>query len=444
MGISSSMNAGVSGLNANANKLSTISDNIANSQTNGYKRADTDFHTIALDYSTTLYTAGGVRTTAGRNVDAKASLIPTSNATDIAISGRGMLPVTDAAAVNAGSTTLPLMLTSTGSFKPDANGVLRTDSGLVLMGWPADANGTITAPARDSTSPLEPVVINRAAISAEPTENIKLAANLPASATKTGAAMLAAPLPVVVEYFDTLGAAQTMNFSFAQVSDGATPPAPVPNQWELTITNNATAPASTLGTYTIEFDATMGSGGTIENVTAGAGSAPYDPATGMISLDLGNGQVIEADIGAQNPTGQGVLTQLSEIFQSGSVTKDGASAGSFRSLAIDETGNLSATYSNGFSKTLYRIPVADVPNMDGLKALNNQTFEVTAASGSVYFWDAGTGPVGSTQGFSLEGSTTDIGQELTELITTQRAYSSNAKIIQTVDEMLQETTNLKR
>ena len=74
----------------------------------------------------------------------------------------------------------------------------------------------------------------------------------------------------------------------------------------------------------------------------------------------------------------------------------------------------------------------------------NSAFSITQSSGDVYFWDAGDGPVGTTEGYSLSESTTDIASELTDLIQTQRAYSSNAKIIQTVDEMLQETTDIIR
>jgi flagellar hook protein FlgE len=82
--------------------------------------------------------------------------------------------------------------------------------------------------------------------------------------------------------------------------------------------------------------------------------------------------------------------------------------------------------------------------MDGLIARDGQSFSISASSGDMYLWDAGTGPVGSISGFSLMESTVDIAAELTDLIETQRAYSSSAKIVQTVDEMLQETTNLKR
>ena len=105
---------------------------------------------------------------------------------------------------------------------------------------------------------------------------------------------------------------------------------------------------------------------------------------------------------------------------------------------------LRATYDTGFVRTLYQIPLVDVPNLNGLTALNSQTYQVSTTSGSFFLWDAGDGPTGSIAGYAREGSTTDVAAELTDLIQTQRAYSSNAKVIQTVDEMLQETTNIKR
>jgi flagellar hook protein FlgE len=105
---------------------------------------------------------------------------------------------------------------------------------------------------------------------------------------------------------------------------------------------------------------------------------------------------------------------------------------------------VNATYDTGFTRRLYQIPIVDVPNPNGLVSLSNQTYQVSPDSGSFFLWDAGSGPTGSIQGYSREGSKTDVAAELTNLIQTQRAYSSNAKVIQTVDEMLQETTNIKR
>ena len=195
MGISSSLNAGVSGLNANANKLATISDNIANSQTYGYKRADVDFSSLTVSDSRSpntvgggrWFTAGGVRTNAIWDIEAKGALTTTSNATDIALTGRGFLPVTSLASVDGTTNAnLPFMLTTTGSFLPDANGYLRTPSGLVLMGWPADTNGNVAPQPRDSASGLQPIQINRSSVAVQPTSTIDLNANLPATETAGG------------------------------------------------------------------------------------------------------------------------------------------------------------------------------------------------------------------------------------------------------------------
>ena len=118
--------------------------------------------------------------------------------------------------------------------------------------------------------------------------------------------------------------------------------------------------------------------------------------------------------------------------------------GNFSTVEIDEHGMLRVTYDTGFTRTIAQIPLVDVPNLNGLIALDSQTYQVSAESGSFYLWDAGDGPTGAVVGYARENSTTDVAHELTDLIQTQRAYSSNAKVIQTVDEMLQETTNIKR
>ena len=450
MGISSSMNAGVSGLNANANKLATISDNIANSQTFGYKRADVDFASMTVSDNGSpntvgggrWFTAGGVRTNAIWDIDAKGALTTTSSATDIALTGRGMLPVTSIASVGQNTADMPFMLTSTGSFLPDANGYLRTPSGLVLMGWPADLNGNIPPQPRDSSAGLVPVQINRSAVAAFPTSTIRLNANLPATETKAGA--LGTPLPVTVEYFDNLGASQTLSMSFTPTVPAVG--SPQTNTWTMEIIDQASGLSA--GTFEIVFSDVPPTAGAPASVTQTvAGTAPtssvYDPATGEVTLGLGN-QTIAIAIGSTVPGGAQHLSQLSSTFSPVGVTKDGNPAGTFTGVTIDEKGFMHASYSSGFSQVIYQVPVVDVPNFNGLRVLDNQTFALSRDSGSMFLWDAGSGPTGSIEGFAREQSTTDIAHELTQLIQTQRAYSSNAKIIQTVDEMLQETTNLKR
>ena len=133
MTISSSLNASVAGLSANATRLSAISDNIANSGTFGYKRAEIDFESLVLAQFGGRYTAGGVTTNSQRLIDQNSSLVNTSNPTDLAVGGRGFLPVSLISDVEGGDGAPQMLLTTTGSFRPDSNGRLVTASGLVLI-----------------------------------------------------------------------------------------------------------------------------------------------------------------------------------------------------------------------------------------------------------------------------------------------------------------------
>ena len=114
MTISSSLNAGVAGLAANATRLATISDNIANSATFGYKRIEADFHSMVISSTGGTYSAGGVRTTTQRLIDQRGALVATSNPTDLAVRGRGMLPVASISQVNSGNGDPQMMLATTG------------------------------------------------------------------------------------------------------------------------------------------------------------------------------------------------------------------------------------------------------------------------------------------------------------------------------------------
>ncbi len=437
MTISSSLNAGVTGLSVNASKLAAISDNISNSKTYGYKRADVDFSSVALTTREGAYTAGGVRASAFRVVDSQGSLSTTTNSLDIAIGGKGMLPVTPYSAIgnSSGNGNLPLALMTTGSFQPDSDGVVRTQSGMVLLGWAADANGVVPAHSRDSVSGLEPVTVNYNQYAADRTTAISMGVNLPATATQTGSA--GTPYTIGIEYYDNLGAPQTIDATFTP----EVPPAGTQNQWNMTLTDSDSGGA-VVGDFTILFDASAAAGGSIQTVAVnGPAAASYSTATGIASIQV-NGGPMDIEIGI--PGASSHLTQLSASFSPTSVTKDGSAVGSLVSVEIDENGFMNALYDTGYSRVIYQVPLASVANPNGLNSLDNQTFGVSPDSGQFYLWDAGDGPTGSTIGFAREESTTDIAGELTQLIQTQRAYSSNAKVIQTVDEMLQETTNIKR
>jgi flagellar hook protein FlgE len=434
MSISSSLNAGVMGLNVNSTRLATISDNIANSATYGYKRSLVDFSSMVLQQRTSAYAAGGVRVDTFKDIAATGSLISTGNATDIAVAGRGLFPVTDNGGLALGSSERNLMLAPTGSFYADQNGNLRTQSGLFLLGWPADSAGNIGNVSRNSGVSLQPVNIATSQYIATPTSRIDLGINIPADATRSTATPQTYTLPV--EYFDNLGRAHVLTFEFSPVI----PVSGASNQWNVQIFDAAGNPSVSIGDLAIEFLDTSAAGGRISSVSA-SGGASYDSSTGLVSLNLVHGP---AEVFIGRPSDSSGITQLAAPFAPTAVTKNGAPIGDLQAVEIDEKGFLQAIYDTGFRRTLYQIPVGDVPNMNGLRALDSQAFAVSASSGNLYLWDAGTGPVGTISGYALMESTTDIAAELTDLIETQRAYSSNAKIVQTVDEMLQETTNLKR
>ncbi len=432
MSISSALNAGVSGLQSNASRLATISDNIANASTFGYKRADVDFSSVVISQNQGRYSAGGVTIDTFREVESRGSLVSTSNATDLAVGGRGMLPVTTIAAVDGGDTSLPLLLVSTGSFRPDDEGYLRSENGLVLTGFPADDDGNIPNVPRDSSAGLEPIRINRNQFAASPTTEMSIGANLPADETQAGSP--GTPLELSIEYFDNVGASQTLTMTF-------TPTIPATGQsdeWSLEITDGAQAGA-VVGEYLLEFDNTTSSGGSLLNVTPTTGT--YAGGTGLATINVGRGP-LDLSIGALGSSN--ALTQLSAEFAPTQITKNGSPVGNLTTVEVDENGFVIASYDTGFTRTIYQVPLVDTANPNGLTALDNQSFMISDDSGPLYLWDAGQGPTGEVIGFAREESTADIAAELTSLIQTQRAYSSNAKIIQTVDEMLQETTNLKR
>ncbi len=434
MTISSSLNAGIMGLRVNATRLATISDNIANSGTYGYKRSAVDFSSMVINQRPSVYSAGGVRAITYKDIASAGSLISTGNSLDIAINGNGMIPVTDIFGINQSGTQRDFMMVPTGSFFPDENGSLRTQSGLYLLGWPTDSTGAVQSGSRDSSTSLVPVNIDISQFSASPTRNLGLGINLPAEATVAGATGEDFTLPI--EYFDNLGRAQTLTYTFSPTVPGSG----ASNSWNVSVVDSAGDPLTPVASFDISFNDGASNGGSINTITPGAGMS-YDAATGEMTFNVVSGPMT-AFIG--KPGESTGISQLAAPFSPYNITKDGSPIGDLQAVEINQQGHVEAIFSSGFRRTLYQIPVVDVPNVNGLTAQNNQAYSVSQESGDIYLWDAGTGSTGGYAGYALMESSTDIATELTSLIETQRAYSSNAKIIQTVDEMLQETTNLKR
>lgn len=433
MTISSSLNAGVAGLAANAARLATISDNIANSSTFGYKRAEADFSSMVIDSGGGGYSAGGVRVTTQRLIDERGPLVSSNNSTDLAVRGRGFLPVTTEVSLDITNGDFPLYFATTGSFRTDADGYLVSESGLALLGWPALADGTIPVFPRDTQDGLQPVQINVNQFAGEPTTRMTLGVNLPATDTEVGAP--GTPLDLSIEYFDNLGTSESLSIQFTPTVPGTGSS----NEWTMVLSDSALGGA-VVGEYVLTFDDSRASGGTLLSVATTTGGA-YDPATGILTVTVEGGPI---DINIGVPGDGSGLTQLSDSFAPTSISKDGSPVGNMIGVEVDANGRVSANFDIGITRVIYQIPLVDLPNPNGLNALDSQTYAASLESGSYFLWDAGDGPTGDIVSFAREESTTDVAGELTMLIQTQRAYTSNAKVIQTVDEMLQETTNIKR
>ncbi|NAZ37270.1 flagellar hook protein FlgE [Rubellimicrobium sp. CFH 75288] len=434
MSISSSLNAGVAGLFAQASSLAAISDNIANAATPGYRRVTTDFAALVVGEGVGRYTAGGVRAADLRLVGARGPLSTSASATDLAVAGRGMLPVTRLEGGSAWSGG-PFLMTPTGAFSPDADGYLRTPSGLVLLGAPVGPGGDAPGFSRTTAEGLAPVRIPTQAVAGSPTTRLAVSANLPAAATEAGASGTSEEMTVT--YYDNLGKPQTLILTFEPVVPAAG--APPSNAWTLRIGDSA-SDGATIAEYRLGFAADRAGGGRLASVATLAGGA-YDPATGQAVVQTAGGPLA---LSLGRPGEAEGFTQLAAPFSPAATERDGAPAASLRDVAVDAQGFVVARFDSGDTRRLFQVPVADVPNPEGLAARDGQAYAVTEKSGGFVLWNAGEGPTGAIQGFAREESAVDVAQELTSLIKTQRAYSSNAKVIQTVDEMLQETTNIKR
>ena len=341
-----------------------------------------------------------------------------------------MASLTDVEANNVG---LNMMLTTTGSFSTNADGMLTTETGLVLLGWPALPDGTIPSYSRGSSSSLEAIQFNTTQLTGEPTTSVDLGVNLPAASTISGAAGDIETLPI--EYYDNLGNSENIQVAFTPTVPGAGSS----NEWTMVLTDSASGGA-VIGEYTLTFTDSRTAGGALASVAMVSGGA-YDAMTGSVIVNVAGGP-IEVNVGELGSSAG--LTQLADDFNMSGVTKDGSPVGTFTGVEVGTDGMVTASYDNGATRVVYQVPLVDMANPNGMIALDSQTYMPSDESGAIYLWDAGDGPTGDVVGYAREESTTDVATELTNMIQTQRAYSSSAKIIQTVDEMLQETTNIKR
>ena len=220
MSLFGAMFSGVTGLRAQSQSLSIISDNISNLNTTGYKATVNQFSTLVTSQvSSTSYSSGGVLSNPKQLIDRQGLLEASESATDVAITGQGFFVVNTNA---AGGTLGQNLFTRAGSFVTDVNGNLRNTAGFYLQGWPTDSQGAVLPGLDTSTvQDLETVNVNSILGSAEATSNISIGLNLPA------AAAIGDTYNTNVVIYDSLGISHNLGLTWTK--SGA-------NQWDVAAT----------------------------------------------------------------------------------------------------------------------------------------------------------------------------------------------------------------
>jgi len=418
------LNSAVSGMQANSNWLSNISQNVANSNSTGYKEIGTDFSAL-VDQSPGETSAGAGVASSSRSLNAAQGQIETtSTTTDLAIQGPGFFVVQD-----AGGNTL---LTRDGSFVPDASGNLINAAGYYLMG-----SATPNVPV-NSLAQLGKINVEGAADAASASTTGNLIANLP-----SGAAVVAAGnLPSVggtgytstttMVAYDGLGNPHTLDVYFSNTGATGGPPATA-DTWEMDVFDPATSPlgGTPLATQTLEFNPTNGA------LFASNGSATDgSPMTIQVAGGATAG-------GATVSLNLSSMTQLAAAFGVNSSTIDGNPPGSLTGLSIGPNGLLSFQYANGATQAGYTIPLVKVPSPDDLTSALGNAYLANDQSGPMQFGTAGATGLGSIASSSLEQSTVDLATELTSMVEAQASYQANSKVFQTGSDLLSILNNLK-
>jgi flagellar hook protein FlgE len=410
MSLSGALSSAISALSAQSQALAVISDNIANSQTTGYKTNSALFESLVTSSSSaSSYSSGGVTSSARSNISTQGLLTTTTNSTDIAIQGNGFFQVTTS--LTGGST----LYTRNGTFSIDSSGYLVND-GSYLLGWRTDASGAVVGSSSSDT--LVPIDTSIAATSGSATATTTIAANLPADAA------IAATFTSSMSVYDSLGTANTVQVTWTKTAE---------NSWSASFGNPTLSSDSTKTT-----GATSGSIAVVFNSDGSLASAT--PATIGISgwTDGAAASTITMNLGTAGKTdglsqyASGATTPAVDVT---SISSDGLPYGKLSSVAVGDNGVVNATYSNGQTIAIYKIPVATFTAPDGLQAKSNGLYAATTDSGNAVVQASGTNGAGTIYGSELEASTTDTNTEFSSMISAQQAYSAASQVITAVNKM---------
>ena len=427
MSLYGTLNTAVSGMAAQANMLGTIGDNIANSNTVGYKGASVQFETLLGNTSATNYESGGVQSRVRYGIADQGNIIGTSSVTNLAVSGDGFFVVQSP----SGSP----VLTRAGDFVPDGSGNLVNAAGYKLMAYNLTDGSQVSA---NGVGGLQVVNVAGNALSAAPSTAGTLSINVPSSDKISTALPSANANPSVYSgktslvAYDSLGKAVNMDIYFAKSAA---------NTWEVSAYDNATADPTTHG-----FPYATNATSTSPVPLVAAQTLTFDPDTGKLASGNPLTMTIPNSAGGASTTltlDVNKMSQLATGFTINTATVDGSSPSTLDHIAISKDGTITSIYKNGIQKSTYQIPLATVTSPDELTPLAGNVYEQSLSSGDMVIGKATTGPFGAIDSSSLEQSTVDIATQLTNMITAQRGYEANSKVIQTSSDLLSVITNLK-
>lgn len=453
MSLTNAMNSATSGLLAQSKALASISSNIANSSTTGFKSTSTSFESFLNRKNLIDEDTGGVRAYNYRNITAQGDIEMTETSTNLAVDGSGFFVVSDE--TSEGDT----YYTRDGSFSQDDEGYLVNSDGYYLKGWALNSSGEVSAKNANSTDSL--TSINLANIKGTPkaTSLMSVAANLPSDAADpvtdaTTGVTTYATVTNDMEVFDSLGNSSSLTLTWTKTGS---------NTWEVSASSPVSSSDSKTTTGTVSgFPMTLNfdSDGVLDTIqdSTGATIADADETTNTylsttdpaFSITWSNGataSTVSLNFGTCGKT-DGVTQYTSgedtPDISVESTDQNGYKPGTLTGATIDKDGTVKATFSNGETRAVYKIPIATFANDNGLNSASGSVFTETNDSGSYQLKTASSGNAGAITSGALESSTVELTDEFSRMIMTQQAYTAASKVVTTTDEMLDTLMSLKR
>ena len=479
MSLTSSLFSGISGLSTLGNSLQIIGDNIANVNTIGFKASTFTFQDrlsqAAATQSGTSQIGRGTALSDIQSSFVQGSFESTGNTTDLAIGGDGFFVVQEAAGES-------LFYTRAGNFKFNKAGYLVNPEGYQVQGWSLDANG-------DDEGSVGDILLSSFTSPPSKSTKVTIVTNLDADATSLSTGSNGAladawdgsqttPLgssnysyQTTVKVYDTLGSTHDITIYY-DLGESA-------NEWEYIVTMDPDEDARTgasgvdgagmLAKGVLTFSASNGkltdvtlsrmTDSDLSSTAVGAGGWVAQTTASDLSTDgyfqfnaqfiNGVDSPIEFDLGS-NYDGSAwsndalTTTQFSKASTTTYQAADGYGAGDLQNVDVDVDGVMTGVYSNGQLLYLNRVALAKFIDYQGLFKEGGNLYRETRESGEAITNHPGTNGLGSISPNSLEQSNVDIAAEFVKMITSQRGFQANSKIISTVDQMLQETINMKR